>query len=154
MDKPGTQSDLPASVDSPDYFLGGLFSSAMLVLCGLLGVIFLLDALRTHDWPSLLLKAIPLGLFALTGLTLLIKGRVGLWLMYVWFGAFALSYISIFQNALVFRTTDAIFHAEFDGILLLLWACVVKYFFNRRKQFTTWLGSPAKYRPATNENEG
>lgn len=153
MDKPDTQSDGPASVDSPDYFLGGLFSSAMLVLCGLLGVIFLLDTVRMHDWPSPLLKAIPLGLFALTGLTLLIKGRVGLWLMYVWFGAFALSYISIFQNAFVSRTSDAIFHAEFDGILLVLWVCVVKYFFTRRKQFTTWLGNPAKYRPATEENK-
>jgi hypothetical protein len=121
------------------YARGTLFAS-MLAIVGILLALISVTLAIFDRAPKELSLLVPAGLILLVGLTLLGKGKLGLWLMYLWLASDVWGFALTVRSALVSRTSNAVYEMEFDAIWLAIWLGIVVYFHHQRKEFKTWLG--------------
>jgi hypothetical protein len=135
-----------AVTDPRDYRRGVLFGSVLVVTGALIGVLSLISNLGIlldrgpNVGASILLGLVFPGILIVTGLLLVGKGKLGLWLMY------CCSALLVYEfGAGVWHRRDSmagiISGTSFWVVLLVIWFSIVGYFHNRRKQFTGWWGS-------------
>jgi hypothetical protein len=80
-------------------------------------------------------------LLILTGVLVIGRAKLGLWLMYLLTADFVYSLIVRCVHALRTRGFDDIYRALFDACVLGVWLCIAAYFYNRRGMFTGFWGS-------------
>ena len=124
----------------PDNYAGGARLAWLLVSVGILLALAAVALAIFDRAPKELSLLIPAGLILLVGLTLLGKGKLGLWLMYLWLAWDLWSFAIVVRDAFASRTRNSVYAMELDAIWLAVWMSVVAYFHHRRKEFKTWLG--------------
>jgi hypothetical protein len=124
----------------PDNYAGGARLAWLLVSVGILLALVAVALAIFDRAPKEISLIISAGLILLVGLTLLGKGKLGLWLMYLWLAWDLWSFAFVVREALASRTRNAVYAMELEAIWLAIWIGVVAYFHHRRKEFKTWLG--------------
>lgn len=140
-----------AVTDPRDYRRGVLFGSVLVVTGALIGVLCVISDLgilldrSSIVGASILLGLVFPGFLIVTGLLLVGKGKLGLWLMYCCSAFLAYMFGVGVWHDLVSSRRDSmagiISGVLFWAILLTIWFSIAGYFHNRRKQFTGWWGS-------------
>lgn len=138
------ESDSLSPTDPRDYRLGNLLGAMMVMVGALVAVILVVVAISsapTTPWVWTIEAMIMPALLALTGLLIIGRAKLALWLMYVLTADFAYSLIREFVRALGTRKSDDIYRALLDACVLSVWCCIATYFYNRRRIFTGFWGS-------------
>jgi Ca2+/Na+ antiporter len=138
----------PNGVTDPrDYRRGMLFGSILVVVGVLMGILSLVLSLQPYHERgrvavlSLISGLVFSGMLILTGLLLVGKGRLGLWVMYFLSALFIYSFCAGTVRGVASHTADDVYGIIMGGILLFFWLSLAGYFHNRRKLFTGWWGS-------------
>lgn len=136
--------DLPSSTDLRDYRRGTLLGS-IIVLTGILfGVvsIFVLTSSgsKLGMVPIFFAITVPSS-FVLTGLLIIGRAKLALWLMYLLAADFVYSFLLRVAHALKTKGRDDVYGALLDLIWVGFWLSIVMYFHHRRKMFTGFWGS-------------
>jgi hypothetical protein len=113
--------------------VGALMASVLIVVA--IG-----DAPTLHWILALKMMAIP-ALLILTGLLVIGRAKLALWLMYLLTADFVYSLIREAVHALRTKRFDDINSGLFDACVLCVWLCIAAYFHNRRRMFTGIWGS-------------
>jgi hypothetical protein len=124
----------------PDNYARGILLASMMAIVGIF-LVFAAVALAILDRePKALTLLIPAALALLVGLTLRGKGKLGLWIMYLWLAQEVCSFLFAVGHALASRSPNAGYPLILGVLWLAFWATIVEYFHNRRREFKTWLG--------------
>jgi hypothetical protein len=133
-------------MDSRDYRRGILFGSVLVVVGALIGVLWLLSDIEfISSQRSIVGTAFALGLafpalLIFTGLLLLNKGKLGLWMLYCCSALLVFGFGAGVLHDVVSKKLDnsagVIAGILFWGIVFTMWFSIVGYFHSRRKQFT------------------
>jgi hypothetical protein len=117
----------------------------MMVLVGaLLALMLIVTAIRNApgmNWILVLKMTVIPAVLILTGLLVIGRAKLALWLMYLLTADFVYSLIREFVHALRTRRSDDIYSVLFDICVLCVWLCIAAYFYNRRAMFTGFWGS-------------
>jgi len=133
------ESDSLSAANPRDYRWGTLLGWTMVLVGALLAVIFVV--IEMGDRPTVrgvwVIEAmIEPALLILTGILVIGRAKLGLWLIYLITAGFVYSLIVKFVHALRTREFDDIYSALFDACVLGVWFCIAAYFYNRREMFT------------------
>jgi hypothetical protein len=137
----------PLGVTNPrDYRRGILFGSVLVVIGALIGVFWLLSDFEfiSSQGPivgmSFILGLAFPGLLIVTGLLLVNKGKLGLWMLYLCSAFLVFGFGVGVLHDVVSKKQDSVAGIIAGillwGILFTMWFSIVGYFHNRRKQFT------------------
>jgi len=132
------------ATDSRDYRRGKLLGAMMVVIGTLLAAALIVIALSGPPriaWVWTIEAMVVPALLVLTGLLVIGRAKLALWLMYLLTADFVYSFIREFVRALTSRKSDDIYSAMFDACVLSLWLCIAAYFYNRREMFTGFWAS-------------
>jgi hypothetical protein len=138
-------SESLSPTDPRDYRRGNLLGSMMVVVGTLLAVVFIVVAIsnaRSMHWVSAIEAMILPVLLILTGLLVIGRAKLALWLMYLLNADFVYSLMREVVHALNARRPDDIYSMLLDACVLSVWLCIAAYFYNRRGRFTgIWAAS-------------
>jgi hypothetical protein len=141
------ESEQIGVTDPRDYRRGTLFGSILVLVGALMGTLLLVSSLEPYHERvrvavlSLISGLAFSGMLILTGLLLVGKGKLGLWVMYFLSALFIYSFCAGTVRGVVSHTRDDVYGIMMGGILLFFWLSLAGYFHNRRKLFTGWWGS-------------
>jgi uncharacterized integral membrane protein len=130
--------------DPRDYRRENLLGSMMVVVGALFAVVLIVVAIGNASsirWTWVIEAMIVPAMLVLTGLLVIGRAKLALWLMYVLTADFVYSLIREFVHALKTRHFDDIYSVLFDTCVLSVWLCIATYFYNRREMFTGFWGS-------------
>lgn len=123
---------------------GPLLGRMMVVVGALFAVIFIVVVMTDASsirWVWVIEATIEPALLILTGILVIARAKLGLWLMYLLTADFVYSLILKFLHALRTKGFDDIYIALFDACVLSIWLCIVAYLYSRRDMFTGFWGS-------------
>jgi hypothetical protein len=127
-----------------DYRHGNLLGSLMVMVGALFALILIVIEMSDTSkirWVWVTEAMIGPALLILTGVLLIGRAKLGLWLMYLLTADLLYSLILKFVHAVSTRRFDDIYGALFDACVLGVWSCIVAYFCNRREMLTGFWGS-------------
>jgi hypothetical protein len=132
------------ATEPQDYRHGNLLGSLMVVVGALFALILIViemsDASNIRGfWVTEAM--IGPALLILTGVLVIGRAKLGLWLMYLQTADFVYSLIVQCVHALRTRGFDDIYRALSDACVLGVWLCIAAYFYNRRGMFTGFWGN-------------
>jgi hypothetical protein len=131
---------IDADSEQANNYARGILLASLMAIVGIFLVVAAVGMAVFGQEPKALSLLIPAGLIVLVGLTLLGKGKLGLWIMYLWLAQETWSFVFAVGHAFASRSRDAVYTMVLGAIWLAFWACIVAYFHHRRKEFKTWLG--------------
>ena len=131
---------IDAHSSQPNNYGRGLLLASMMAIVGILLIFVSFVLAIVYRDPEALTILVPAALILLTGLSLLGKGKLGLWIMYLWLAQGTGSFVWAVGHAFASRSRDAVYMMILGTIWLAFWATIVEYFHNRRGEFKTWLG--------------
>jgi hypothetical protein len=138
------ESDSLSAANPRDYRWGTLLGWTMVVVGALLAVVLVVIEMSdrpTVRWVWVIEAMIEPALLILTGILVIGRAKLGLWLMYLLTADFAYSLILQFVHAPRTKGFDDIYRALFDACVLSIWLCIVAYLYSRREMFTGFWGS-------------
>ena len=138
------EPDTLSPADPRDYRRGNLLGSLMAVVGALFALILIaveITGASSIRWVWVIEAMIVPALLIFTGLLVIGRAKLALWLMYVLTAEFVYSLIREFVHALRTRQSDDIYRVLFDACVLSVWLCIAAYFYNRRRMFTGFWGS-------------
>ena len=138
------ESDSLSAANPRDYRWGTLLGWTMVVVGALLAVVLVVIEMSdrpTVRWVWVIEAMIEPALLILTGILVIGRAKLGLWLMYLLTADFVYSLILQFVHALRTKGFDDIYRALFDACVLSIWLCIVAYLYSRREMFTGFWGS-------------
>jgi hypothetical protein len=138
-----SESLLPT--DPRDYRWGKLLGSTMVVVGAVFVfvlVVVTMGSVPRASWVSAFGAMIVPALLILTGLLVLGRAKLGLWLMYLLTADFVVSFARQVVHAFRTNSRDDIYDVFLGTILLSFWMCFVRYLHNRRRMFTGIWRSP------------
>jgi hypothetical protein len=136
-------SDSLSTTDPQDDRWGRLFLWMMVVVGALFALILIVTEMSNDSsirWVWVAEAMIRPALLTLTGLLVIGRAKLGLWLMYLLTAGFGSSLILQFVHVLRTRGFDDIYRALFDACVLSVWSCIAAYFYSRRGMFTDFWG--------------
>jgi hypothetical protein len=117
----------------------------MMVLIGaLLALMLIVTAIGNAaglNWISVLKMTVVPAVLVFTGLLVIGRAKLALWLIYLLTADFVYALIQEFVHALSTRRLDDIYSVLFDACILCVWLCIAAYFYNRRDVYGL-LGKP------------
>jgi hypothetical protein len=138
------ESDSLSAANPRDYRWGTLLGWMMVVVGALLAVILFVIEMSDRPnvrWVWVIEAMIEPALLILTGILVIGRAKLGLWLIYLLAAGFMYSLIVKFAYALKTRGFDDIYSALFDACVLGVWFCIAAYFYSRRGMFRSFWGS-------------
>jgi hypothetical protein len=138
------ESDSLSAANPRDYRWGTLLGWTMVVVGALLAVVLVVIEMSdrpTVRWVWVIEAMIEPALLILTGILVIGRAKLGLWLMYLLTADFVYSLILQFVHAPRTKGFDDIYRALFDACVLSIWLCIVAYLYSRREMFTGFWGS-------------
>jgi len=139
----GNEHLIDAHPAQPDNHARGILLASMMAIAGIFLVFAAFVLAIVYRDPKALTLLIPAALALLVGLTLRRKGKLGLWIMYLWLAKEVYSFVFVVGHALASRSPNAGYPLILGVLWLAFWATIVEYFHSRRREFTTWLGDVA-----------
>jgi energy-converting hydrogenase Eha subunit A len=133
------ESDSLSAANPRDYRRGKLLGWMMVVVGALFALILIVTEMSDGSsirWVWVIEAMIEPALLILTGILVIGRAKLGLWLIYLITAGFVYSLIVKFVHALRTREFDDIYSALFDACVLGVWFCIAAYFYNRREMFT------------------
>ena len=129
--------------DPRDYRRGNLLGSMRVVVAALFALILIVGAVGdapATNWISLLKMIAFPALLILTGLLVIARAKLALWLGYLLTAAFVYSFIRESVHAVRTRRSDDIYNVLFDACVLPVWLCMAAYFYDRCRMFAGFWG--------------